>query len=671
VDAPGALPELASPALIDQAQDRGALSLERANLYRVYALTGDDRLPAAYDSDVHADATFLVRRVQGELAAMDPGPARRAVSAAVSAPAPLSACFTSAAPLTNTLETAHFVIQYNAAALAASPEPLTIQQIEQSLETAWTTEVDQFGWAAPPATVLAAQDLAGRYHVRIDNALGPAIYGFVANSGTYAGRVGNNPATSWDEGDADASCMVLNGNFSQFPGTAQDALDATTAHEFNHSLQYGYGALSGLNRPDLNFSEGATTWMEDEVQDSANDNYNYLYPEFDSSMGEHGGSEYAYWLTFRGLTERFGTNAAGGGEDVMQAFWELTSRNAASMLTAMQGALAGRGISLASAYHDYAIAAKFNAPCGAAPGAYALPLCFEEGAQYVAFQPKSGDDLQGETLAQRSIAAVPAATSGSVEDNYALNWVSLPTTGSYDVTVSNTSAGTSAGGSLRVTLACDTGAAVALAPVPVTVGPGAEATVAGFNPAGAGCQQAVAVITNDSQTAPNPSSSTARSYTLTAVAAPAATTPVVPAPGTGSSAGSSSDSARPVAAVTPLAPAVKATVSRLVLGKVIARRNGTVVIRARVSGAGTLKATARVRARGSLLATLKPFIMARRSVRPRKAGLVTLRLKPGRKARRLIRRSGGTRKARATLVFTPTTGARRTKTKTVTFRLKR
>ena len=50
--------------------------------------------------------------------------------------------------------------------------------------------------------------------------------------------------------------MVLNADYSGFPGAQQQALDATTAHEFNHSLQYGYGALNGANAPDDHVRRG-------------------------------------------------------------------------------------------------------------------------------------------------------------------------------------------------------------------------------------------------------------------------------------------------------------------------------------------------------------------------------------------------------------------------------
>ncbi len=76
------------------------------------------------------------------------------------------------------------------------------------------------------------------------------------------------------------------------------------------STEYGYGALSGSNVPDDNLIEGSSTWMEDEVFDSSNDNYNYLWPTFSMCMGEYTDSPYPYWITLRGLTERYGTGTA-------------------------------------------------------------------------------------------------------------------------------------------------------------------------------------------------------------------------------------------------------------------------------------------------------------------------------------------------------------------------
>ena len=80
--------------------------------------------------------------------------------------------------------------------------------------------------------------------------------------------------------------------------------------------------------PDDVFVEGGATWMEDEVHDAADDNHYYLWPLFRQSLGDYDGSPYPYWITFRGFTERYGTGSAGGSEQVMQDFWELTSQNA-------------------------------------------------------------------------------------------------------------------------------------------------------------------------------------------------------------------------------------------------------------------------------------------------------------------------------------------------------
>ena len=55
-------------------------------------------------------------------------------------------------------------------------------------------------------------------------------------------------------------------------------------------------------------------------------------------MGAYSGSPYAYWITFRGLTERFGSGVPGGAEQVIQDFWEATSQGTGNNLTAMSAA---------------------------------------------------------------------------------------------------------------------------------------------------------------------------------------------------------------------------------------------------------------------------------------------------------------------------------------------
>jgi plastocyanin len=495
--ATGAAPTagLSTPQLIEQAVAQGSLDQDLANLYLAYALADHAKLPAAYVSAVPWDGTLPLHHLRQLLESGQAGSKAAQIEDVLNGPIGVNVgnCSGEVGGSNNHSST-HFYIEYQTIGGG-----LTITDYATSLETSWGTEVTTFGWWAPP--VAPTPPPGNRYHVVVAD-LGPGLYGFVSSSGTHAGFVGNNPNTSWSDGDASASCMALNRDYSAFPGTPQQAMDATTAHEFNHSIQFGIGGLAGSNAPDSVFVEGGATWMEDEVFDASNDNHNYLWPDFTRDMGQYTPSPYPYWVVFRAITERYGAGIAGGGEQVMQDFWELTSRNTGNNLTAMQTAVANKGTTLADAYHAAAVSLKFNRPCG---GGYVYPYCLEEGALYLA--------AAGATPTQGSIGSVGGSFNGSVRDNYALNWISLPSSGStYNITLNNSSAG----GQLRASAVCDTGSALIVSAFPSVVGAGGSTTLTGFNPVG--CVSRIAVITNQSQTAPNPTSSILRTYTLSTAA---------------------------------------------------------------------------------------------------------------------------------------------------------
>ncbi|MGH2654450.1 MAG: InlB B-repeat-containing protein [Actinomycetota bacterium] len=500
---------LSTPELLERAMERGRLNRATADLYLARALGDHRKLPDRFVSDVPWDGTLPLLRLQERAKRMPPGAARAALAEALNA----GSCG-GVAGGASAVSTPHFFIEYGTIQAG-----LTISEYAASLEASWVTEVDAFDWAAPPLP--STTPTPNRYHVVISN-LGSGLYGFVSSSGTHAGFVGNNPNTPWNDADAFRSCMALNQDYSAFPSPPQASLDATTAHEFNHSIQFGYGAITGPNTADDVFVEGGATWIEDEVFDGANDNYFYLWPNFTGSMGEYTDSPYPYWVVFRALTERYGASVPGGGEQVMQDFWEAVSQNATSIdLDALDDALATKGTTLADAYHAAAVALKFTQACGPA---LAYPYCLEEGPDYVA--------VKGSTPVQGSIGSVGDSFSGSVRDNFALNWIILPATGAFDVTLENTSPA----GQLRGTVACSNGSGLSVFALPAVAGTGASTTLVGFDPAGAGCSSApVAVITNQSQTAPNPPTSTQSAYDLSTAAAAGASHPLgVTLGGTGS-----------------------------------------------------------------------------------------------------------------------------------------
>ena len=493
---------LSTPQLIEKAHAQGELSRFQADRFLAFAILDHERLPQRFVSDVPWRGTLPLLELRKRVAAMPRGPRRAALREILAAPGdggPPDKCDHYGGDTTAT--TTHYRVDHSNSIGGG----LSLSDYEDALEETWSTEVTGFGWAAPPLEA----SLSGKYHVVIAN-LGSSLYGFVTTSGTFAGTLTNNPNTAWAEPDAVTTCMVLNDDYTGFPGTPQKAMEATAAHEFNHSIQFGYGALLGSNTPDSSFVEGGATWMEDEVFDDSNDNHNYLWPVFSDDMGQYGASPYPYWITYRGLTERFGTGSAGAGEQVMEDFWEAVSQETHLGLNAMNHGLQNKGSTLAGAYHDYAIAARFMKPCG---GSYALPYCFEEAAAYI-------DVAEPPPLAGNggSVASVGAGFNGSIFDNYALNWVELPTSSStYDVTLNNTSSG----GQLRGTVVCDTGTALQRTPLPSVVSSGGSATLTDYDPEG--CVDSVLVITNQSQTAANPSSSTSRTYSVQTAGEPPAT----------------------------------------------------------------------------------------------------------------------------------------------------
>lgn len=477
--------------LIEAARGRGEITPEMARLYLAYALAAPEKLPEAYRSPVPWDGTFPLLELQAATRTMAAGPVQQEIEALLS-----GTCSDSSVALPYTRSSTYFYIEYGTIGGG-----LTIDNYAGSLDTAWATEVTSFGWAAPPVKI-SNPPPGNLYHVRID-ALGSGLYGYVSPAGTYAGYVGDNPNTAWNDVDAYATCMVLNRDYSAFPGTPLQAMQATVAHEFNHSIQFGYGALTGANAPDLSFAETSSTWMEDEVFDSANDNYNYLWPLFSMCMGEYDPpyphSVYDYWITFRGLTERYGTGVAGGGEQIIQDFWEATSQSATSnMLSALNGGLVNKGTNLLDAYHAYAIAVKFNKTCG---GGYVYPYCFEEAAGYVA--------VALPTAVHGSIAAIGGSFNGGLADNFSLNWIAMPTGAvPYHVTLRNMATG----GQIRGSLVCDTGSALVVTPFPQVVSAGASTSLSSYNPAG--CNSVVATLTNQAPTADNPTFCTARTYRI-------------------------------------------------------------------------------------------------------------------------------------------------------------
>lgn len=470
--------------LIARAVARGEITEPQGALYLSYAFTSPDQVPSRFRSATPWDGTLALLELQDTLADLDGGAIASEARRALRGPS-FDCPSLFGQPLPDQPQqraTKHFYIQYRNSSLRG----LTIKQYAAALERTWAVEITRFGWARPPRDP-GRSPAKGRYPVRIEN-LGNGLYGYVAN----IARAGNNPATPWNDKDALASCMVLNRNFVPFPGTPLAAMQATVAHEFNHSIQYGYGALSGYGRAATVLVEGGATWMEDEVFDGADDNWNYLWPSFTKPMGVYKGFPYPYWIVLRAMAEPLGTGVAGGGEDIYQTLWEQISKERSTNLTALNRAFQAKGSSLATAYHRASIALRFLENCATT----APPYCLQEGPNYpLAGAPDDMYSLPGDPGNNRKLA-----------NDYALHWVGLPTTSDVDLVVDPVGGGAR----LRVSIACLTGDTVTVLAVGTATGPPLSA----MNYDASLCDAASAVISNVKQTSPTPKRITRTRYDI-------------------------------------------------------------------------------------------------------------------------------------------------------------
>lgn len=456
--------KLTTPQLINAAHWRGEISADERIRYLAYALYERESLPAEFDSPHgwHGTTTLLEVRAAYEDASLS-----RATSSE------LDRLFNSRAETTCDAEdgafettSTHFYFNYGTV-----QGGLSINDYVTSMENAFAKIVTEYGWAQPP--LCTADDVteggcdfendlgdgSALFPVLVAN-ISSTTYGYVAayqGAGNYAGVVGDNPNTTAVETAAKASCMVLNADFSQFPeNTPLENLDATTSHEYVHAVQNGYGdPESNGAEEDILWYESVAAYFEDEMNDSANTANLYLWPRTTNCLGEwpnggdpYGISEYANFIFFRHLAENTGgANVADGGENTIQALWANIGAGQTG-LDALDNALmaATTATTLPDAFHDYSIAVKGSKSCG---GDYAAPYCFEEGDTYVATgEPRPGN--------QGSIESSPNSFAGSVNDHYAINYVGLPDSGQYTVSLENTAA--SGIGLLRASVVCDTGA---------------------------------------------------------------------------------------------------------------------------------------------------------------------------------------------------------------------
>lgn len=228
----------------------------------------------------------------------------------------------------------NFCVHYRPTSLAPVSESATAAQVQATLNTleqVRTYETGTLGYRNPVAdtpTAPTVDNPDARFDVFLGDIGRQGLYGYCAPDG-------DRPETNGHT----ASFCVLDNDYARAQyGTAPvNALRVTAAHEFFHAIQFAYDVYE-----DLWFMEGTAVWVEDEVYDAINDNYQFLAASplraprraTDYSAGLH---PYGAFLFFKYVSERLRTRT------VIRQFWEYAdgTRNRYS-LQAIRAVMAAR-----------------------------------------------------------------------------------------------------------------------------------------------------------------------------------------------------------------------------------------------------------------------------------------------------------------------------------------
>ena len=373
-------PRPPSLVLIDEARQRGELDVDTALLYKAYTLFAPERLPASYQSDTPAKSGTMVfveidrswddlrPETRDALAKLAGGYARR--DSAADGPATLE-WPTLVDEQTHT--TTHYVIHYTVAGTDTVHEPDVddapangvpdyVDWVAEDLETVWRTEIGTMGWLEPPPDAGEGGDT--RYDVYLQNM---SYYGYAVFD--EDSKIGDNPnSPTVTETDAYYSYLALENDFTTFDGDRRSNIRVTLAHEFNHAIQFGYDGTEAVW-----LMEATATWIEDEVYDDINDNYQFLDKLFEKPDVALDTDAYAYGYS-RFLFPRYIAEHH-SGQTTVRTVWENAVLS--DSLNAVEGALAGASTSFAQLFPRF-IAANYVL----SPEPYNAPYTYEEADGY-------------------------------------------------------------------------------------------------------------------------------------------------------------------------------------------------------------------------------------------------------------------------------------------------
>jgi hypothetical protein len=245
------------------------------------------------------------------------------------------------------------------------------------LEVVWDKELTELDFRQPRGDISSDNNGGDdRTDVYLANIGEDGVYGYCNTDDPEIYRFNGRHNVS-------AYCVLDNDYSSvEFPNpdlTPLQNMQVTAAHEFFHAVQFAYDAYD-----DSWFLEGTAAWMEDEVYDEVNDNYQYLYSSPARKPGtsldftnNSNGFMYRYgaFYFWRYLSERFSDTPQQSDPSLIRRMWEWSDAAGTApdqySLQAASTVVGEEGTNMRQVYGDFAATA------------FIPETFFEEGQDYL------------------------------------------------------------------------------------------------------------------------------------------------------------------------------------------------------------------------------------------------------------------------------------------------
>lgn len=238
--------------------------------------------------------------------------------------------------------------------------PDWVDTVGMILEHVWATEINDFGYDAPPSDILNPDTASiggnGRFDIYLMNVTSQGYLGYT--QGEYFIAPPSGRATSY---------VVLDNDYLDAGSTHTPLqwLQVTVAHEFFHAIQMGYdGAEYGQGPQNIkpHWMEMTAVWMEEMVYDDINDYKGYLqhfypYPWLSLKTYRSLSDQHAYgccvWPMF--LQERFDDTT------IIRQIWDECAKDPGDNAfdpdggSAMDVVLASKGSSFPEAFKEFTV----------------------------------------------------------------------------------------------------------------------------------------------------------------------------------------------------------------------------------------------------------------------------------------------------------------------------